>query len=72
MSRARDRIWDSHARKCDGDNRKISFHIFRNENSDKRRNDICVAKCKRKYVKPGYEKKKIGTGERRSDMRIAF
>ena len=29
MSRARDRIWDSHARKCDGDDIKISFIALR-------------------------------------------
>ena len=36
---------------CDGDNGTISFPIFRNKISDKRRNDICVAKCRSKYVK---------------------
>ena len=47
---------------CKKDNRKnpeeISFHTFPNKNSDKRRYDIWVEKCKRKYVEPGFEKKK--------------
>ena len=75
MCRARDRIWDSRMPgNVMGTTEQLVSTFFRNKNSDKRRNDICVAKCRNLiiYVKPEFEKKKIGSGERRSDMQIAF